>query len=159
MADGGRGLPLRVEMRQDAAELGVRAQVRQRRMATGDEDAIEGAQLAIRERGERAGAREAVVPLHARDELLFARALVEAAREREQALAVGIGLGRSALGGCEGHLVAGAEEGREGLGELHEEEAGFLGDGFFALFQWETVRVGHDDEDLFVRHVLLFKKD
>ena len=61
-----------MEVQQDAAQLGVVAEVREGRVPAGDEHARERRELLVRDTAERARAVKVVLAPHARDELLVA---------------------------------------------------------------------------------------
>lgn len=158
MADRGGGLVLLVEVPQDPTELLVRAQVRQRRMTTGDENAGKRGQLVVTDGTEGTRVAEAVLTLHSLDEVLLPVTFVKVPSERQEGFTIGVRGGLLALGRREGDLVAGGEELLEWFGELHEEVAGGLVDdlvgiGATGLLQWEGIGITKDDEDFLLRHV------
>jgi hypothetical protein len=109
MANRSRRLLSLMKMRQNAAQLRIRPQIRQRRMAIRNKDTIKRLQFFIRNRRKWPGASEAILPPHPLDEFLLALALVEVASKGEQGLDIGIGLGDSASPRGECYFVAGVE--------------------------------------------------
>ncbi|CAI6342155.1 unnamed protein product [Periconia digitata] len=127
----------------------------QGRMPSGNKNTIEHAQLVVADLRELARSGEAILSLHALDELGFTLALVEVSREGGKGGAEGIWGGLFAQGGGKGYFMASIQEALQGLGELHEEVAGGLLDGVTLgadVVEWEGRSVGHYDQDFFGRH-------
>lgn len=137
-------------MRQNPSQVRIISQIRHGRMSARHEHAVKFIQLLVCNVGELSRVRKRLDDLHLLNQVLFFL-VFGLAEEPYRAVAHGVHGRRVALWVGKDGFIAGAQEAKERLAELFEEEArGLVLGAAVLLFDGDVVGRGEDDEDFSV---------